>query len=189
MTRQLSEDVAHAANITWQQGLIAAGKPVPEEILDKDWLTTARGKMALSLLKTAGVNPKSPWAQPLWDLRQALDAAEPGRASRPPPKPRAAKKTSAKPAKKASKKVTARGSAPKGDGFIEKIVRQNRSIVVTVATDEKTVGKWNARGDAQMRAVLKKALAQAHLLAKRGYETCIVVIHESGATTVQCWPE
>lgn len=71
--KALSNDVAKAATITWQQSLLAEGKGVPEAIVDPAWLGTERGKAALSLLQSARVNLRSPWAPPLWDLRAQLE--------------------------------------------------------------------------------------------------------------------
>lgn len=86
-------------------------------------------------------------------------------------------------------KTQAEKTIKKKDGFIANVLRRGNSIRVAVATDDKVVGTWEAKGAAQIRAVLKKALAQAHLLAQRGYETCIAVVYPDGSKTVQCWPE
>lgn len=99
------------------------------------------------------------------------------------------KKRTTNKVKDGKRKPAPKTSSEKELGFIAKVLRRSRAIKVAVATGDKVVGTWTAQGDAQIRAVLKKALAQAHLLAQRGYETCIAVIHEDGGQTVQCWPE
>lgn len=213
LDQQTVEDINTAATIGWQQALKREGKAIPEAEVDPSFLETPRGQKAWRLMKAIGINPKSPWAPPLWDLNAKYRVKAPskkaGRKSpvriskktpRPsrPPAPRAA---APRPAKKASTKVRDGKRKPppktagekrvrKESGFIEKILSQaGRVIAVTVATDDKTTGNWTARGETQMRAVLKKALAQAHMLASQGYRTCIAVAHEHGGVTVECWPQ
>ena len=103
--------------------------------------------------------------------------------------PRPRKKAASSKVRDGKRKPPPKTTAEKELGFIDKVLRRSNAIQVAVATGDKVVGTWTARGEANIRATLKKALAQAHLLAQRGYETCIAVIHEDGGQTVQCWPE
>lgn len=136
---------------------------------------------------SAPKKPSAPRASKKTGRRRSPRVVEVDRDLNPIGKKRS-KKVSTK-TRDGSRKPPPKTRTEKELGFVDKVLRRSNAVKVAVATGDKVVGTWVAEGEANIRATLKKALAQAHLLAKRGYETCIAVIHEDGGQTVQCWPE
>ena len=112
MSTQLYNDLGRVAEITYQRGLERRGIALPEAEVDPAFLETARGRVALQLLREAGVDLESPWATPFWNLREAVQR---GGASAPPSRARSAAPRSAtrRTAPRAARASVPRARAPK----------------------------------------------------------------------------